>query len=158
MVLVVVRPEVGERATPPRIELSPELGVVGDRWSRREHPVLDAQVTIMRAAFNGVFADGQPLALAGDNILVDLDVSAENLPPGTRLRVGTALCEVTPKPHRGCDKFTASFGKDACEVTRDEAFADRRFRGLHVRVVEGGHVSPADTVRVVSRGQAALSG
>ena len=61
-------------------------------------------------------ANGQPLFLFGDNLLVELDVSPANLPTGTRLQVGTALCEVTPKPHTGCGKFAARFGQDARDL------------------------------------------
>ena len=52
----------------------------------------------MRADVARLIADGQDLSLFGDNLLVELDLSVENLPAGTRLRIGTALCEVTPLP------------------------------------------------------------
>ncbi len=151
VILVVVRTDAGERATPPRGELTREGGLVGDRWSRRDQPVLDAQVTMMRADAAAVFANGQALSLPGDNLLVNLDICAANLPPGSRLRVGSALLEVTPKPHRGCDKFAARFGEDAFAITRDPLLADHRWRGLHLRVVEPGHVSPGDAVAVLCR-------
>jgi hypothetical protein len=38
-------------------------------------------------------------ALAGDQLFVDLDLGAENLPPGTRLAFGSAVIEVTKQPH-----------------------------------------------------------
>ena len=151
VVLVVVRTDVGERATPPRAELTRELGVVGDHWSNRDRPVLDSQVTMMRADVAAVFANGQPLALSGDNLLVHLDISAANLPAGSRVRVGTALLEVTSKPHRGCDKFSARFGEDACSITKDLDLADARWRGLHLRVIEEGQVAPGDAAVVLSR-------
>jgi MOSC domain-containing protein YiiM len=158
VVLVVVRTDVGERATPPRAELTREHGLVGDRWSKREHPVLDSQVTMMRADVAAVFANGQPLSLPGDNLLVGLDISAANLPTGSRVRVGTALLEVTAKPHRGCDKFTDRFGEDACSITKDPELADARWRGLHLRVIEEGHVAPGDAVVVLSREARASTG
>jgi MOSC domain-containing protein YiiM len=151
VVLVVVRPAVDQRTTPPRARLTPEGGVEGDRWALRDKRVFDTQVTVMRADVAGVIANGQPIELAGDNLFVDLDLSYANLPPGTRLRVGTALCEVTPKPHNGCDKFAARFGDDARAVTGAEEFRSWRLRGLHLRVIEAGDVGPGDKIHVLVR-------
>lgn len=49
----------------------------------------------------------------GDQIYADLDISHEALTGGTQLRLGDAIVEVTAKPHRGCAKFAARFGRDA---------------------------------------------
>jgi MOSC domain-containing protein YiiM len=51
--------------------------------------------------------------MAGDQLVVDLDLSVENLPPGRRLALGSAIIEVTAQPHTGCDKFAARFGRAA---------------------------------------------
>jgi len=149
--LVVARPAVDERRTPARCRLTLEGGVDGDRWAQREDPNPEAQITVMRADVARLFANGQPLSLFGDNLIVELDVSSVNLPAGTRLRVGTALCEVTPKPHTGCGKFAARVGQDARELTGAPAFQEWRLRGLHFRVLEPGEVGPGDTIRVLSR-------
>jgi MOSC domain-containing protein YiiM len=109
------------------------------------------QITVMRADVARLIANGQPLSLPGDNLLVELDLSPANLPVGTRLQVGTALCEVTPKPHTGCGKFAARFGQDAREVTAAAEFEDWRLRGLYFRVLEAGEVGPGDRIRVLSR-------
>jgi MOSC domain-containing protein YiiM len=150
-VLVVARPAVDERTTPARARLTPEGGVEGDRWALRDKLVFDTQVTVMRAGVARAIANGQPIELAGDNLFVDLDLSYTNLPAGTRLRVGTALCEVTPKPHNGCEKFAARFGQDARAITAAEEFRGWRLRGLHVRVVEAGDVGPGDRIHVLQR-------
>jgi MOSC domain-containing protein YiiM len=42
-----------------------------------------------------------------------MDLSSVNLPPGTRLAIGTALLEVTSQPHTGCGKFVERFGLHA---------------------------------------------
>ena len=60
-----------------------------------------------------VAGDRERWPLAGDQLYVDLDLSGENLPPGTRLALGSAVLEVTDEPHTGCKKFTARFGLDA---------------------------------------------
>src|SRR5262249_34556225 len=131
--------------------LTPDGGVERDRWSLRENPSPEAQITVMRADVAGVFAGGQPLSLFGDNLLVELDLSSANLPAGTRLRVGTVLCEVTPKPHTGCGKFSARFGEDARAITAAPDFQDWRLRGLYIRVLEPGEVGPGDPIQVLRR-------
>src|SRR5437764_4885747 len=156
VVLVVVRPEVDARQTPPRCILSPENGVEGDRWAAREPRADDNQITVMRADVARLVGNGQPLSTPGDNLMVDLDLSETNLPAGTTLRIGTALCEVTPKPHRGCSKFAARFGHDALRLTA--IYDDRRLRGLHLRVLEAGEVGPGDAIDVVARGYAPAAG
>jgi MOSC domain-containing protein YiiM len=152
IVVVVARPATDQRVTPEKCRLTPEGGLEGDRWIQRENPSIRAQVTMMRADVARVFANGQALSLFGDNLLVEIDLSTANLPAGTRLRVGTALCEVTDKPHTGCHKFAARFGQAARDLTTADDFVEWRLRGLHVKVVEAGEVAPGDRVRVVSRG------
>ncbi len=149
--LVVARPATGQRITPERCRLSPSSGVDGDRWSARPNPNPLNQVTVMRADAAEVFADGQPLSLFGDNLLIHLDLHENNLPAGTVVRVGTALCEVTPLPHTGCGKFAARFGADARSVTDAAEFRAWRLRGIHLRVLDAGEVGVGDVVRVVSR-------
>lgn len=149
--LVVVRPGVDRRETPDCVRLTVESGLEGDRWSLRSGPDPQNQITLMRADTARLIADGQPLELFGDNLIVELDVSESNLPAGTRIRIGTALCEVTPLPHTGCAKFRARFGGDALEFVNGPAYKSLRLRGIHVRVIEPGEVSTGDAATVVSR-------
>lgn len=155
--LVVVRPETDGRSTPERALLTREAGLLGDRWGKRANLNRSNQITLMRADVARVLANGQPLSLFGDNLLVELDLSTENLPDGTRVQVGTALCEVTPLPHTGCGKFAARFGQDARDVTNGPNFLSWRLRGIHLQVVEDGEVSPGDPIRVLSRPAAPVS-
>jgi len=147
--LVVSRPAVGERRTPERCVLNVDTGLEGDRWLDRENPKRTSQITVMRADVARVIANGQSLSLFGDNLLVDVDLSRENLPDGTRVRIGTAICAVTPKPHNGCSKFSARFGDDALRVLTSEEFNTWRLRGIHVEVLESGEVSPNDPIEVL---------
>ena len=151
VVLVTARPGVEERRTPERCQLTPDGGVDGDRWAKRPNANPKAQITVMRADVARLIANGQPLSLFGDNLLVELDLSTRNLPTGTRLRVGTALCEVTPQPHTGCGKFAARFGQDARDITNAESFLPSRLRGIYIQVIEEGEVSPGDPIRVLAR-------
>ncbi len=46
--------------------------------------------------------------------LVDLDLSPDSLPPGTRLELGSAVIEVAAVPHTGCAKFATRSGATQC--------------------------------------------
>jgi MOSC domain-containing protein YiiM len=98
-----------------------------------------------------LIANGQPVTLFGDNLFVELDLSASNLPPGSRMRVGQAILEVTPKPHNGCYKFEARFGPDALRLVSQLELRHRNLRGIHLRVVQDGAVHTGDLVEVLSR-------
>jgi MOSC domain-containing protein YiiM len=139
--MIVRRRADGVRETPERVRLSPEDGVTGDGWSRRPPRDPEAQLAVMRREVAERIANGQPLTLFGDNLFVELDLSAANLPAGTRLRVGEALVEVTRKPHNGCLKFRARFGDAALRLVQAAATRDQNLRGIYWRVLEPGDVA-----------------
>ena len=140
--LICVRRDEGVHETPERAEVTVEDGLVGDRWGagRRD---LDAQITLMNVRVTELI--GGPLDLPGDNFQVDLDLSEEALPVGTRLELGGAVLEVSPAPHTGCKKFKERFGLDALKWVNDHK--DLRLRGVNCRVVAGGTVAVGDSVR-----------
>ena len=151
--LIVRRPAVDEREVVEEAELDVDEGLIGDSWSARGRsggrPAnLDAQLTLtgVRAV---AFAAGtrDRWALAGDQLVVDLDLSGENLPPGTRLAVGGAVIEVTPEPHTGCKKFAARFGLETLQAFNSPEGRALNLRGINTRVVQGGKVRVGDPVR-----------
>jgi len=105
----------------------------------------------MRRDVAELIANGQPLNLFGDNLLVDLDISAANLPAGTRLRVGAALVEVTAKPHNGCVKFKGRFGLDALHFVQATPTRNQNLRGIYWRVVAPGEAGIGDQIEVIFR-------
>ena len=149
--LVVRKVEGGVRELPERVRLDPERGIPGDAWGRRRHPDPVAQLAVMELAIAELIANGQPVALSGDNLYLDLDLSASNMPPGTRLRAGGCILEVTPKPHNGCSKFRGRFGPDSVRFASREDLRHRNLRGIYMRVIDGGEVGPGDAVEVLSR-------
>jgi hypothetical protein len=153
--LVVRRPSEGERELLEEGVLDVAQGLVGDDWARRgssrtsdgsAHPGM--QLTLMNVRVIALVAgDRDRWPLAGDQLYVDLDLRPENLPPGTRLAVGSAVVEVTEVPHTGCAKFTERFGPAAIRFVNGKSGRALRLRGMYVRVVVGGTVRPGDAIR-----------
>lgn len=151
--LVVRRPAAGLREVLDEGNLTFAHGLVGDRWatSRRRH--LDSQINVMSSRLVGFLAPTPELgALAGDQLYVDLDVSHDNLPAGSRLAVGDAVIEITAKPHAGCLKFRRRFGADVVAFVNSPNGRALRLRGFNATVVVEGTVRPGDKVSVESRG------
>jgi MOSC domain len=145
--LICVRRDEGVHDLPGQAEVTVADGLAGDRWAtgRRD---LDAQITLVNARVAELVAEnGTPVHMTGDNFHVDLDLSEDALPVGTRLRLGEALLEVSPAPHTGCKKFRARFGLEALVWVNDHR--DRRLRGMNCRVVEAGAVAVGDPVSVL---------
>ena len=149
--LILRRHPDGTRETPARVYLAPAQGVPGDGWSRRPPRDPEAELAVMRRDVAELIANGQAIALFGDNLFVDLDISATNLPCGTRLRAGEAVVEVTPKPHNGCVKFRGRFGGDALRFVQAPETRHLNLRGIYWRVVEAGAVENGASIRVLSR-------
>jgi hypothetical protein len=150
--LLVRRGPGGRRETPAEVVLGTDTGMPGDAWGRQARPDPEAQLAVMDSEVAGLIANGQALPLFGDNLFLDLDLSAGNLPKGSRLRVGDALLEVTPKPHNGCHKFRGRFGDDALHLVSTPERRHRNLRGIYLRVVEEGTVRVGDPVEILSRG------
>lgn len=152
--LIVRRPSDGEREVLAEGQLDPAEGLVGDNWCRRwskktadgsPHP--EMQLNLIGARFSRLIADDETQrSLAGDQLHLDLDLSEANLPPGTRLALGTAVIEVTAEPHRGCAKFTQRFGLDAMRLVNSPEGSDLHLRGVNAKVVVAGVVRPGDAV------------
>lgn len=152
--LVVRRPAEGEREVLTEGQLDLEHGLVGDNWQARgskstadgsAHP--DMQLNLTNARVSELIAAEQDRwALAGDQLHVDLDLSFENLPTGTRLQLGTAVIEVTEIPHNGCKKFAERFGHAALRFVNAKETKALRLRGINAKVVTPGVVRPGDTI------------
>jgi MOSC domain-containing protein YiiM len=125
--------------------------VPGDEWNRRMPRNPDAQLTVIRRDVAEILAHGQPLSTSGDNLIVELDLSATNLPVGTRLRIGDAVVEVTPKPHNGCQKFAQRFGEGALRFVQNPATRQQNLRGVYWKVVLAGEAGVGATIQVLSR-------
>jgi MOSC domain-containing protein YiiM len=153
--LIVRRPREGEREVLGEAELSLTEGLAGDNWKDRRssrtpdgspHP--DMQLNVMSSRVLALVArERGRWPLAGDQLIVDLDLSHDNLPAGTRLSVGSAVIEVTEQPHTGCKKFVARFGLDAMKFVNTPEGRRLRLRGLNAKVVTPGVIRAGDRVR-----------
>ena len=157
--LIVRRPRTGARELLEEAELDVEYGLVGDNWRERgssrtpdgtAHP--EMQINIMNSRIVDLIATSRDRwPLAGDQFFVDLDLSAANVPPGTRLLFGTAVLEVTSEPHTGCAKFVERFGVDAMKFVNSPIGRTLQFRGVNARVVQPGRVKRLDVVHRLAR-------
>jgi MOSC domain-containing protein YiiM len=85
--------------------------------------------------------------LAEDQLFIDIDLSAENLPPGTQLALGSAVIEVTDQPHTGCKKFVARFGPDPLRFISAPANKPLNLRGINAKVVRSSVIRVGDVAK-----------
>ena len=153
--LIVRRPGVEQREILTEAHLDLEQGVVGDNWKRRGSSMTDdgsahpeMQINIMSSRVVALVAQNRNRwHLAGDQFYVDMDLSEDNMPAGTRLEFGTAVLEVTAEPHLGCRKFVARFGVEAMKFVNSELGRQLHLRGINAKVVKPGVVRVGSAIR-----------
>jgi MOSC domain-containing protein YiiM len=153
--LIVRRPALGRRDVLDAGELDLVTGLVGDTWNIRAskrtpdgspHP--DMQITLMNSRVIAAIAGGKTRwGLAGDQLYVDFDIGAENVPPRTRLAIGSAIIEVTGQPHTGCAKFLKRFGVDATKFVNSPRGLALHLRGVNARVIAPGRIQTGDRIQ-----------
>jgi hypothetical protein len=142
--MLVRRPASNEREVIEGGELRAGAGLVGDRWT----PASKGEpLTLTSSRLLGLVAHTRERwPLSGDQLYVDFDLSAEHLPPGTRLHVGSAVIEVSAKPHTGCSKYRDRFGLEALRFISSPAGRELNLRGINAYVVTGGAVRVGDAI------------
>jgi MOSC domain-containing protein YiiM len=156
---IIRRPDEGEREILNEAELHLAQGLVGDNWKIRgsrktpdgsAHP--DQQLNIMNSRAIALVARAKERwALAGDQLYIDLDLSSDNLPPGTQLALGSAVIEVTAEPHNGCQKFMARFGREAVKFVNSPLGKRLHLRGINAKVVQPGIIRVGDVAKKINR-------
>jgi hypothetical protein len=154
LAMIVRRPQVGEREILQEGQLDLVDGLVGDSWKNRSsrrtadgtpHP--DMQLNLMNSRVVALVSqDTSRWHLAGDQLFVDFDLSAANVPAGTKLSIGSAVIEVTAQPHTGCSKFVERFGLDATKFVNAPEREDLHLRGINARVVRPGVLRVGDSI------------
>ncbi len=155
--LIVRRPEVDQREVLDEAELDLTLGLIGDNWKVRgskktpdgsAHP--EMQINIMNSRVTALVAqERERWPLAGDQFYIDMDLSRENLPAGSRIAVGSAVLEVSPLPHTGCKKFVSRFGVEAMEFVNSELGKELCLRGINAKIIQGGTVKVGQTAKKI---------
>ena len=155
--LICRRPQTEEREVLEQGQLDIAHGLIGDNWKSRgssstpdrsAHP--EAQLNIMNARAIALIAqEKERWTLAGDQLFMDLDLSVENLAAGTRLELGSAVIEVTPLPHTGCQKFVARFGLEAMKFVNSAVGRQLCLRGINAKVVKSGLIRVGDVARKI---------
>jgi len=154
VVQIVVRPDRDLRELPQSCTVTPEAGIPADRWARHcTHQLPDGrlnpetQLTLMNTRCLALVAGSRDRwALAGDNLIVDLDLSEGNLATGQRLKIGEAILEITAKPHTGCSKFSGRFGAEALQFVNSPEGKALRLRGVHAQVIQPGRITVGDRI------------
>lgn len=145
--LIASRPAVNERVVLETATLDIAEGLVGDCWCRNDKNP-ETQLTLMNSRLIALVArERERWPLAGDQFYVDLDLGAANLPPGTRIDLGTAVIEITAEPHLGCRKFSSRFGAPAMRFVNSDEGKRLRLRGVNAKVIRSGTVRVGDRIR-----------
>jgi MOSC domain len=157
LAMIVRRPQTDGREVLTVAELDVIEGLAGDNWRTRGCPLTadgsahpDMQLNVMNTRVVDLVAQHKERwQLAGDQLFIDLDLSVENLPPGTRLAIGSAVIEVTPMPHNGCKKFVERFGLDAMQFVNSPLGKELHLRGINAKVVQSGTIQVGDIARKI---------
>ena len=115
----------------------PFSDVPSDHWAYRAVNHLQQEGIIVG------YPDG---TFKGDNLFIDMDLRPDNLPPGQRLAIGSAVIEITAVPHTGCVSFVERYGKAAVVFVNAPKGKAMRLRGIYARVVQDGRVTVGDRV------------
>lgn len=158
IVLLVCRPATDERQIITKAKLELQNGLEGDNWKTRGSKSTpdksadpEAQITLMNSRVIDLLTEHQnDWQLAGDQIFVDFDLSLDHLPPHSKIQVGSAILEISAKPHTGCKKFSDRFGIQALEFISTPQGKSLRMRGVNARVIQAGEIHVGDVVRKVS--------
>jgi hypothetical protein len=157
---IFVRPAKNERQALTTAKLTLDGGIEGDRWHRDSFNRLEngrsdprCQVSLMNARIlRQIAGDDDGMCLAGDNLIVDFDLSEENLPAGEQLAIGRqVIVEITDLPHTGCSKFSRRYGGEARKFVNNERGKALHLRGRYAQIVRGGSIKLGDTVRKLPR-------
>lgn len=124
----------------PELELKKDVGIVGDahagKWHRQVSLLADESVEKVRTTIPGL----TPGAFA-ENINTE-GICLYELPVGTKLRIGSALCEVTQIGKQCHD--------DGCAIKRATGDCVMPREGIFVIVLEDGQVKAGDMIEIAS--------
>src|SRR5688572_8480293 len=153
--MIVRRPAVDGREMVTKAKLDTSLGLEGDNWKDRGSSHTsdnsadpEAQITLMNSRVIDLLTNEKELwQLAGDQLFVEIDLSVDNLPPLSKIQIGSAILEISAKPHTGCKKFSGRFGIEALEFISTPLGKSLRMRGVNAKVIQSGEIQVGNTVK-----------
>ncbi len=161
LVAIHARPAKGERLPLTTAELSAETGLEQDNWLTENWLFLENhqpdprnQVSLMNSRVLRLLADDEErMRLAGNNLIVDFDLSEATAPAGTRAQIGSVVLEISDVPHTGCRSFSNRFGFDATRFVNSPRGTALHLRGRYARILTSGQVSVGDAVSLAPTGR-----
>ena len=155
--MIVRRPDIDAREAIMEGQLNTLEGLEGDTWKTRgsSHTPdgsanILAQITVMNARSIALLAqDEERWPLAGDQLYIDMDLSDDNIPPGTQLSIGSAIIEASAQAHSGCKKFSSRFGVEAMKFVNSPEGKRLHLRGINTRVVKAGTIRVGDVIKKI---------
>ena len=155
--LLCARPKPNARTFPETLTLTRRDGVAGDfemsrPWLELPDGSADPRIQVSILPWRVlelVWRERDRIAHPGDNIVVDMNLTDQNLPVGTLLSVGTAVLRISDVPNDGCVKWKVRQGKAAYDWVSTPANAHLRLRGLFCSVEQDGVVRLGDSVHAL---------
>ena len=140
------RPDFRERNFTDRLNATVEGGIENCRFLKAPWLTLEdgsgdprIQVSILpRRTLDLVWSENDDAPHPGDTFIVDMDLTEENLPVGTRLQAGSAVLEVSDYWNNACTKWKVRYGSDALDWVREPANIPLRLRGILCKIVKDG--------------------
>ena len=124
--MIVSRPKIEVRAILKIAKLDKDFGLVGDNWNERGSS-----------------------STPDNSSDIDMDLSRNNLVLRSQIKIGSALIEISEKPHTGCQKFSNRFGLDALKFVSTPLGRELSLRGINCRIVQSGTVETGDVVKKI---------
>jgi hypothetical protein len=155
--MLLYRRKYNDRVFTDRLRLTKAHGVEGDfemkmPWLQRDDGSPDPriQVSILpQRVLDLCWRNRETTVHPGDQIIADLNMSLENLPTGSLLRVGTAVLRVSDLWNDGCVKWKVRCGKAAYDWVRNPKHEPLRLRGIFCAIEKDGEVSVGDKIALL---------
>jgi hypothetical protein len=152
--MLLYRRKYNDRVFTDRLRLTRAHGVEGDfemqtPWLKLEDGSADPriQVSILpQRVLDLCWRNRETTVHPGDQIIADLNMTVENLPPGTLIQAGTAVLRVSDIWNEGCVKWKARCGRAAYDWTRSPAHEALRLRGIFCAIEADGEISIGDKI------------
>ncbi len=152
--MLLYRRKYNDRVFTNQLRLTRSEGVVGDfemnnPWLERDDGSPDPRIQVSmlpQRVLDLCWRNRESIKHPGDQIVADLNMSLENLPTGSLIRVGTAVLRVSDLWNDGCVKWKARYGRPAYNWVHAKAHESLRLRGIFCSIEEDGDVFIGDKI------------